>query len=79
MSLKTSYTNFSIQMKDAAKSIHRNEATDNNDYIRVQIPPQIAEHLNIQPRDTLAFQTEYSNEYGEYASFWNQTKQQGDE
>jgi len=65
-------------MKSKDKAQPTRKASDNNGTVQVNIPGILADHLNLEPGDTIAFQTEYSDQYGEYASFWNKTKQQGD-
>lgn len=67
-----------MEKQDNDKPQFYRKASDNNGTIRVNIPGKIAEHLNLQEGDTIAFQTEYTEKYGEYASLWNQTKQGGD-
>lgn len=63
-------------MKDQEKAQFSRKATNNHGTVRVNIPKEIANHLDLQPGDTISFQTEYSEQYEEYASFWNQTKQE---
>lgn len=62
-------------MKDNDKANFTRKASDNNGTARINIPSEIAEHINLEPGDTISLQTEHSEEYGSYASFWNQTKQ----
>lgn len=65
-------------MLSKAKSIFKRKASDNNGTIRVNLPKEIAQHLDLKPGDTIAFQSEHSDDHGPYASFWNHSKQQGD-
>lgn len=63
-------------MKEDDKAEFTRTASNNNGSIQVNIPPEIAKHLNLEPGDTIGLQTEHSKDYGPYASFWNQTKQE---
>lgn len=65
-------------MKDKDKAKFKRTAANNNGSIQINIPPEIREHLNIQPGDTIKLQTEHSNQHGKYASFWNETVQTGE-
>lgn len=42
------------------------------------IPHQCQKHLNIEDGTLLKLQTEYSENFGEYSSFWNPEQQEGD-
>jgi len=64
-------------MKDQDKAPFERTAINNNGLIRINIPKPIANHLGLKPGDTVGLQTEHSKEYGPYASFWNQTQQEG--
>jgi hypothetical protein len=67
-------------MKDNNKAQFKRTASDNNGGIQVNIPPEIAEHLNLEKGEKIGIQTEHSDKYGKYASFWNHSKQeQGEE
>lgn len=66
-------------MKSNDKAEFTRKASDNNGGIQINIPPEIVKHLNIKKGDTISLQTEYSEKYGAYSSFWNQTKQKGEE
>jgi S-adenosylmethionine hydrolase len=65
-------------MKSKEKTTFKRTAIDNNGSVQINIPPEIAERLQIKPGNTIAIQSEYSDENGKYASFWNQSKQEGD-
>lgn len=65
-------------MKSKDKAQFQRKASDNNGSIQIIIPKQIAQHLNLEQGETVALQTEHSDEYGPYASFWNHTKQEGE-
>lgn len=62
-------------MKDNDKAEFTRKATDNNGSIMVTVPPEIANHLDLEPGDKIGMQTEHSDIYKEYASIWNDTKQ----
>jgi len=62
-------------LKSNEKAEFERTASDNNGSIQVIIPSEIANHLDLEVGDSIGLQTEYSGEHGEYASFWNQTKQ----
>lgn len=63
-------------MKSKEKAQFQRKAAGNNGSIQINIPPEIRKHLNIDKGDQIELQTEYSEEHGEYASFWNKTKQE---
>jgi len=65
-------------MKSSDKIIFERPACDNSGSTQITIPPELVKHLEIEKGDTVALQVEHSDEHGEYASFWNQTKQQGE-
>ena len=65
-------------MKEDDKAKFERTASDNNGSIKVNIPPEIAEHLNLEQGDTIGLQTEHSKDHGNYASFWNETEQRGE-
>jgi len=66
-------------MKDNDKAQFTRKAADNNGIVRINIPQEIANHLNLKPGETVGLQTEHSEEYGVYASFWNETRQEKQE
>jgi len=65
-------------MKSKEKAQFKRKASDNNGTIRVNLPKQIRQHLNLEEGEQIAFQTEHNEEHGPYASFWN-PKQQGEQ
>jgi hypothetical protein len=58
-----------------SKPNYDRQAQENGDWIRVSIPPEIADHLNLEPGDTLRFQEE-KGQHGPYASLWNPEQQE---
>ena len=66
-------------MKSNEKAEFERTASDNNGSTQVIIPTEIANHLDLKVGDSIGLQTEYSDEHGEYASFWNKSKQEGEQ
>jgi hypothetical protein len=61
-----------------SKANYDRTVQENGDWVRVSIPPEIAQHLDLQPGDTLRFQEE-EGDYGPYGSLWNPEQQAGEE
>ena len=70
--------------KTQTERTYYNQVRKQGSSLVVSIPPQIAEHLDLEKGDELGFQKEHSEEVagerdnGNYASKWNETKQRGD-
>lgn len=61
-------------MKRPKPNFDRTVSENNGSWIKVAVPPEIEEHLDISKGDTLRFQKE-EGEYGNYASLWNPAQQ----
>lgn len=61
-----------------SKPTYDRQAQPNGDWIRVSIPPEVADHLELSPDDTIRFQKE-KGDYGRYVSLWNPEQQEGEE
>jgi len=56
-------------MAHSPQTFDRLARANKGDYIRVAVPPQLAEYLGVEQGDKLRFQKE-EGEHGKYASFW---------
>ena len=50
-----------------------------NGTIYARIPPKLLDFLDIHENSTIKMQTEYSDQYGRYCSYWNPAQQEDGE
>lgn len=63
-----------MTMNQPRPNYDRTVSENNGSWIKVAVPPEIAEHLDLKEGSTLRFQEE-EGEHGNYASLWNPEQQ----
>lgn len=54
------------------------EVVEINGTLYIRIPPKLRDFLDVSADSTLQTQTEYSETYGRYCSYWNPDQQEDD-